>query len=99
MLGGFDDLDGRVLPDDRGIVCRQWHLWQADGAIVEGVVGTGDAEHGLHDERVVVRYIAVTEIDVDERRRVTVEPAGLDTDGAASHGPFCPVGGDGNAAA
>lgn len=97
MLRSLHHLNRSILPDYRGEVSRQRHLRQADRAVVQRVAGTGDAEHGLHDQGVVLRHRAFAQVDVDESAGVALEPARLDTHGAAGHGPFGAVVGQGHA--
>ena len=52
----------------------------------------------MHDERVVARHRAITQVDVDEGRGVAVEPARLYAYGAAGHRPFGAVVRHGHAA-
>ena len=88
MLRNLNDLDGGVVPYYCCVVCWKWDLWYADTAVVCEVVWTDDSEYRLHRQRIVAWYGAVTEIDVHESVRVALEPAGLNTDGAAANRPF-----------
>lgn len=104
MHGQHDQLDGRVVPDlDLGPV-RQRHLRQADGAGERVPVGAEHLErrdHGVaHVHGAAVGPVgAVAQVHVDEGRRVALEPAGLESDGAARYGPEGPVGDSFEAAA
>lgn len=88
MLCYLDDLDCGIVPYYRCVVCWKWDLRYADTAVVCEVVWTNDSEYRLHRQRIVAWYSAVTEVNVHESVRVALEPAWLNTDGAAANGPF-----------
>lgn len=87
MLRRLDHLDGGVLPDHGGEVDRQRNLRQAETSVIQEIVRPGDFEHGLHGQGVVNRDSAFAKVDVEECVEVAVEPAWLDTDGAAGDRP------------
>ena len=87
MLRQLNHLNGRILPDDSGVIDRQGDVRETHTARVDGVLRARDLEHGLHDHREVLRQAAVAEVDVYEGRCVAAEPAWLEADGAAADGP------------
>jgi hypothetical protein len=88
MLRGFDHLDGGVVARFDTNIGRQGDLGNTDRPGV-GVVGrAGDLERGDHGMAHVGGHGAQTQIDVDQGRRVTLEPARLERDGAAVDRPF-----------
>lgn len=94
--GNLNDLDRGVVARLDGRVGGQRHLGQAHGARV-GVLGRPEdldrADHGeAHVLRAAVRAIrAEAQVHVHEGRRVALEPARLEGDGAACGGPVCPI--------
>lgn len=96
MDGEFYDLDCSLVACLDGGVLGQRHLREADGSW-EGIVGgTEDLEHGddglCHVCWAAVRtIIAKAHVDVGEGCLVAAEPAGLESDSAASFGPVCSV--------
>lgn len=87
MLRRLDDLDRSVVADDRRVVDRQRHLWEAY-ATGEGIVRWPHyLEDGLHYHIVVGWNRIVAKVDVHERVRVPAEPSGLDSYSAACHRP------------
>ena len=88
VLRRFDDLDGGVVANPGGVIHGEWHLRQAETAVVLQVVGSRDFEHRHHRHGVVSRHVAVPQIDVEECGGVTGKPARLDPDGAAGDGPL-----------
>lgn len=74
-------------------------MGQAECARVWVLCGPCDLEGGHHVEGHVERHLAEAHIDVEEGGGVTLEPAGLDGEGAASDGPFGAVVGHGHTAA
>ncbi len=109
VQGQLDELDRRVVARLDGGVGWERDLGQADGAWV-GVLGGADdlegRDHGVaHVGRpmeVVVEirpFVAEAQVDEDEGRGVALEPARLESDGAAGRGPEGAVGCCGHAAA
>ena len=88
MLSSLNDLNGRIVANHGSIVCWQWYLRQAYGAVVERIVGSRDAKHGLHDQIIVGRYVAVTQVDVYEGARMSIEPSRLNAHSTTADGPF-----------
>lgn len=109
VQGQLDDLDGCVVASLDGGVDREGHLGQADGARVGVARGADDLEgvdHGVaHVGRAVEAgselgpFVAEAHVDVDEGRRVALEPAWLEGDGAACCRPEGAVCCRGHAAA
>ena len=98
MLRSLNNLNGRIVAYDSREVGRERYLRQTDAAVVQKIVGPRDAEHGLHDERVIQRDGAFAQVDVDEGVGVAVEPAWLHADGSTCYGPLGAVFGHGHAA-
>lgn len=94
--GQLDDLDGGQVAGLDGDVGRQGHLREADGARVGVRAGAEDLEGRYHGEAHVLGPAvgpvgAKAHVDVNERRRVALEPARLEGDGAALCRPVRPI--------
>lgn len=93
----LDNLDGSIVAGLDAGIDREWHLGQADSARVGVLRGADDAKlrnHGVgHVWGAAVRAIgAKSEVDENLCRSVALEPARLERNGTAGHGPVGTVG-------
>lgn len=96
VLRKLNNLDRRLVPRLDARPLRQRHLREAHRPGVRAVRGPEQLElrhHGVgHVLRAVVGPVgAEAQVDVQQRLRVALEPAGLEGDRAARRGPVCPV--------
>lgn len=88
MNSGFNDLDRRVVANVDGDVGRERNLREADCSWVRIVRWTDDLERGNHRVAHVRRDSSQSQVDVDQCRLVSLEPAWLERDRSATNGPF-----------
>jgi hypothetical protein len=82
MHRGFYHLDGSVIADIYTLVRWQRYLWEAESAWIRSFAGTSDLEHWNHGEghiwwSAVWSIRSESQVDVEERRSVPLEPAWL----------------------
>lgn len=104
MNRNLDNLDRRIVPHIHRRIRWQRHLWQTECPWVRILRWANDLEYGDHGEghvgwSLVGSVGAESEVDVEERCGMALEPSGLDGDGSAGGGPHCAVGGCAHASA
>lgn len=92
MLGRLNDLDRSMIAWAHADVGRQRDLWQADRARIRVIGRAVDLEGRDHGVAHIRGHRSQTQVDVDERCRMTLEPARLESDRTAADGPFSSVG-------
>src|SRR3569833_1879109 len=91
VFGRLNNLDGSQIALLGSYAGGQRHLWEAHRSRIRVIAGPRDLEHWNHGERVVCWLRAESQVDVDERRLMALEPTGLKSHGTAVDGPVCPV--------
>ena len=88
VLCRLNHLNGRIVSHHRGVIDRQRHLTKTKASIVQFVCWPRDLENGYHRQCIIYGDVAMAQVDIEKGRSMTGEPAGLNADGTALHGPL-----------